>query len=349
MISIEVDGKSAEVPEGCSVKEALQILGFEITMFPSTEALFMPCQTGGCGSCALDIDGQLTPACISKVHQGMKIKTDASSLTPRRVVGGFMAHKVGGVGTPWWIKSEGGFIEVACFTSGCNFCCPQCQNWRFAYLNPGDPLTPGEAARLMTATKRRYGVSRIAVSGGECTLNRPWLVQYLRLLKEQNPESHLHVDTNGSILTKDYLEDLIQVGMTDLGLDLKAIRASTFQEITGLVDEELALKYMETAWQAARYLHDTHPEVFLGIGIPYNQELIGIDEIRAMGEKIAEIDPWIQVSALDYRPEFRRPDLVKPSFWDMMQVHAVLRDCGLESVICQTERGKIGPTGRLLM
>ena len=78
MISIEVDGKSAEVPEGCSVKEALEILGFEITMFPSTEALFMPCQTGGCGSCALDIDGQLTPACISKVHQGMKIKTDAS-------------------------------------------------------------------------------------------------------------------------------------------------------------------------------------------------------------------------------------------------------------------------------
>ena len=157
------------------------------------------------------------------------------------------------------------------------------------------------------------------------------------------------MDTNGSILTKDYLEDLIQVGMTDLVLDLKAISASTFQEITGLVDEELALKYMETAWQAAKYLHDSHPEVFLGIGIPYNRELISIDEIREMGEKIAQIDPWIQVSALDYRPEFRRPDLVKPSFRDMMQVHAVLRDCGLESVICQTERGKIGPTGRLLM
>ena len=136
--------------------------------------------------------------------------------------------------------------------------------------------------------------------------------------------------------------------MTDIDMDLKAIRVSSFQEITGLVDEELVLKYMETAWQAAKYLHDTHPEVFMGIGIPYNSELISIDEIRAIGEKIAEIDPWIQVCALDYRPEFRRPDLVKPSFWEMLQVHGILRDCGLESVICQTERGKIGPTGRLL-
>jgi len=233
------------------VKDALEMLGFEITMFPSPEALFMPCQTGGCWSCSLDIDGQLKPACISKVFQGMKIKTDASSLTPHRVVGGFMGHKVGGVGTPWWLKSDGGFIEVACFTAGCNFCCPQCQNWLFAYLNSGDPLTLGEAAGQMTQTKHRYGVERIAVSGGECTLNRPWLVQYLSLLKEQNPDSHLHVDANGSILTKDYLEDLVEAGMTDIGIDLKAIRTSTFQEITGLVEEELALKYMETAWQAA--------------------------------------------------------------------------------------------------
>jgi pyruvate formate lyase activating enzyme len=115
MISIEVDGKSAEVPEGCSIKEALELLGFEISMFPSPEALFMPCQTGGCWSCAQDIDGQLKPACISKVYQGMRIKTDAS---------------------------DGGFIEVACFTAGCNFCCPQCQNWRFTYLNSGDLSSP---------------------------------------------------------------------------------------------------------------------------------------------------------------------------------------------------------------
>jgi pyruvate formate lyase activating enzyme len=52
--------------------------------------------------------------------------------------------------------------------------------------------------------------------------------------------------------------------MTDIGIDLKALRVSTFQEITGLVDEALARRYMETAWKAVKYLHDNHPQVFLG-------------------------------------------------------------------------------------
>ena len=48
MASIEVDGIAVEVPEGSSVIEALEALGFQITMIPSDPGLFMPCQTGGC-------------------------------------------------------------------------------------------------------------------------------------------------------------------------------------------------------------------------------------------------------------------------------------------------------------
>jgi pyruvate formate lyase activating enzyme len=346
MASIEINGIAVEVPEGSSIKETLEALDFEITIFPSDEGLFMPCQTGGCWSCAVDIDGELRPACVSKVQQGMKVKTSASNLTPRRIVGGFMGHRVGGVGTPWWLKGD--YIEVACFTAGCNFCCPQCQNWLFTYMSTGNPSTPEEAARQMTATRKQFGVGRIAISGGECTLNRRWLVQYLSHLSNLNPGACLHVDTNGSILTNDYLDDLVEAGMTDIGIDLKALRISTFQEITGLVDSALASRYMETAWKAVKYLHDNHPMVFIGIGIPYNKDLIGLEEIAEMGRRIAEIDPWLQVCALDYRPEFKRPDLTRPSYWEMFQAYGVLRDSGLESVICQTEKGIIGPMGRLL-
>jgi pyruvate formate lyase activating enzyme len=52
MVLIEVDGKSTEVLEGTSIKQVLEALGFQITMFPSDPGLFMPCQTGGCWSCA---------------------------------------------------------------------------------------------------------------------------------------------------------------------------------------------------------------------------------------------------------------------------------------------------------
>jgi pyruvate formate lyase activating enzyme len=346
MVFVEVDGMPVDVPAGTPVKEVLEALGVHFVAFPSERGIFMPCQTGGCWSCSLDIDGELRPICISDAQEGMRIKTDAAGLTPKRLVGGFIAHRVGGVGTPWWL--DGKCVEVACFTGGCNFCCPQCQNWRFAYMGAGEPLTPEEAARQMTATRKRYGVERIAISGGECTLNRRWLIRYLKLLKDYNPGARLHLDTNGSILTGDYLDDLVEAGMTDIGIDLKALRAATFQEITGLVDEALAYRYMETAWQAVEYLHDHHPQVFMGIGIPYNKDLIGLDEIGEMGRRIAEIDPWLQVCALDYRPEFKRQDIARPTYWEMLQIYAILRESGLESVICQTERGKIGPMGRLI-
>ena len=348
MTTIEVDGRRIEVPSGFSVKEALEKLGYDTTMYPSDKGLFMPCQVGGCWACALEIDGEAIPACTTQVQEGMRIKTGAPRGTPRRMVAGFMGHKAGGVGTPWWLESGLGFIEAVCFTSGCNLCCPQCQNWRFAYMDAGELLSPEEAAERMTETKKQCGVERIAVSGGECTINRPWLVSFICLLREKNPIARIHVDTNGTILTKDYIDELVGAGMTDIGIDLKALRLSTFMEITGLLDENLASRYLETAWQAARYVHDSYPQVFLGIGIPFNQELISTQEVQEMGERIARMDPWIQVCALDYRPEFRRPELIRPSFYEMLQIHCLLRDSGLESVVCQTERGKIGPAGRLL-
>ncbi|MCX8176672.1 MAG: 4Fe-4S cluster-binding domain-containing protein, partial [Candidatus Bathyarchaeota archaeon] len=82
----------------------------------------------------------------------------------------FMGHSVGGVGTPWNLKSQG-FIEVAAFTAGCNFRCPQCQNWSITYRGKEDfehyILTPKEAAKIMTEVRKEYQVNRMAISGGE--------------------------------------------------------------------------------------------------------------------------------------------------------------------------------------
>lgn len=231
--SIDLDGKAAEVPQESTVKHIPQFLGYPVSGFPGDPGMFMPCRTGGCWACAMDINGRLAPACITPVNQGIKIKMDARSLIPRRLVGGFMAHRIGGVGTPWWLIKDG-YLEAACFTAGCNFLCPQCQNWRFSFLGLGDPLTPEEAAKVMTSTRKRFGVDRLAISGGECTLNRMWLVQYLENLRDMNPGARLHVDTNGSILTEDYLDELVQAGMTDIGIDLKALECKTFMGITGL-------------------------------------------------------------------------------------------------------------------
>lgn len=344
-ISIKVDDEIFSVPERITIKKALELCGYKPCGYPGEGDLFAPCRTGGCWSCSVLVDGELKPCCVTGVREGMDINTRADVI-PKRPVHGWMGHAVGGVGTPWQLKRSYGYIETACFTAGCNFRCPQCQNWTATYCGKEMALTPREASMLMTDARKTYRVDRMAISGGECTLNRKWLIQYLQELKKRNPDKNarFHVDTNGSILTEDYLDELVEAGMTDIGIDLKSLELDTFSRITGVDDKDLARKYLDTAWNAVKYLTDNFTDkVFLGIGIPYNRDLISLEEVRKMGEKINEIDEKVQVCVLDYRPAFRRTELRRPEYEEMVNVWNLLKGTGLKTVICQTARGHIGP------
>lgn len=346
-VSIELDGASLKVQAGLTVKEVLELSGYKVSKYPEHDSLFAPCETGGCWSCAVEVNSEPKPACSTTVRQGSTINTRLPEhYIPKRIVTGFNGHPVGGVGTPWWLKNKHGYIETACFTAGCNFRCPQCQNWDITYMGSGEASTPKEAARRMTAARQQFSVDRMAISGGESTLNRRWLLDYVRELKELNPDpnARIHVDTNGSILTRDYIDELVEAGMTDVGPDLKGFYLESFVRITEVQDRDLAERYHTTAWNAVRYLLEKYKDrVFTGVGIPYNRKLMSVQELEMMGEKLSEIDPEIQVCVLDYRPEFKRQNLVKPSYEEMEEVHRVLNGKGLKTVICQTERGHIGP------
>ena len=344
-ISIKVDGAIFSVPDRVTVKRALEMCGYEPCEFQGDGNLFSPCRTGGCWSCAVLVNGELRPCCVTAVKEWMNIDTK-TEVTPKRPVHGWMGHVVGGVGTPWRLKKLSGFIETACFTCGCNFQCGQCQNWTTTYNGREIALTPREAALLMSDSRRNYRVDRMAISGGECTLNRKWLIEYLTELKKKNTDdkAHFHVDTNGSILTPDYLDELVEAGMTDIGIDLKSFELNTFLQITDVNNQDIARKYLETAWNAVKYIVDHYPEkVFLGVGIPYNKDLISLDEIRKMGDKIRKIDENVQVCVLDYRPAFRRSYILRLEYDEMVNIRRILSGTGLKTVICQTAKGHIGP------
>ncbi len=116
-------------------------------------------------------------------------------------------HSVGGVGTPWRLKGKG-IIKAVVFACGCNLRCPQCQNWTTTYDGREKAFTPDEDAILMSKTRRRYGVDRMAISGGESALNKPWLIKYVEKLKKLNPDdkARIHIDTNATILTEEYID-----------------------------------------------------------------------------------------------------------------------------------------------
>ena len=346
-IGISIDGKDALVPEKVTLKKALETLGYQFTKIMD-DGIFVPCEVGGCWSCVVKIDGEFVRSCVTEVREGMKVEIQFQDNIPKRLIYNYSPHPAGGVGTPLEIKlnSGGRFIELVCFTCGCNFRCPQCQNWEIAYRgkpdrNVGEPRTPKEAVYIMNWLKERYKLDRLTVSGGECTLNRPWLVSYVRELRRSNPGSktRIHIDTNGSLLVPDYIDELVEAGMTDIGIDLKSLELDTFMRITGVINRELAEKYLTTAWKAVEYITERYKDkLFLGIGIPFNREFTSIEEIRGAGGEIHSIDPELQVCLLDYRGEFRSR-ISQPDPEEMRNVLRILKECGLKKAICQTTEG----------
>jgi pyruvate formate lyase activating enzyme len=341
-----IDGEVYTVFENQTILNVLEFLGYKTADYPQDDAIFTPCKTGGCWSCAVLVNGELKPSCTTPIEDGMEIITDVKKTIPQRIITGFQGHHVGGVGTPKNIEpiSPLGYLEVACFASGCLYRCPTCQNWEVVYLSNSAAFTPKIAARKLSAIRKQFRVDRMAISGGESTLNRKWLIQFVSQLKHLNQDSsaRIHVDTNASILTPEYIDELVQAGLTDIGPDLKGIQLETFMKITNLKEVNLAEKYFTTSWNAVKYILDNYyDKIFLGVGIPYNKEFMTLEELQEMGSKLAKWEPDLQITVLDYRPEFRAKHINRPSEYEMKQVKDILNETGLTSVICQTLYGYI--------
>lgn len=186
----------------------------------------------------------------------------------------------------------------------------------------------------------------MAISGGESTLNRRWLIEFVRTLKILNPNKNarIHIDTNAVCLTKDYIDELIEVGMTDIGPDIKGLELGTFIKITNVKEIELAKKLWSNNWKTIEYLLKSYfDKIFVGIGIPYNKSFMSLDEIYGIGERLTNLQPEVQVCVLDYRPEFRKREITRPSYSEMKQVQQILREAGLKRVYCQTSKSLIPP------
>lgn len=79
-VSINVDGKDVEVPEGTNLVEALKTIGIETPHFCYHQDLPV---SGNCRQCMVETDGPrgmgLAIACYTPVRAGMKVATDRSS------------------------------------------------------------------------------------------------------------------------------------------------------------------------------------------------------------------------------------------------------------------------------
>ena len=153
-----VDGTSVVVAGGSSVRDALRRLGIEAgeNRGATDGGNGASCDTGGCWSCAVLIDGLPARSCVTPVRDGMEIVTAAEALRltePRRLVT---------VMRPYPHR------HPSVFAHGCNYHCGACHNWEMTFASCGNVLTPQEtAAALRIDVQEDYWVG---ISGGEPTL-----------------------------------------------------------------------------------------------------------------------------------------------------------------------------------
>lgn len=142
-IDVTVNGRPLSVPQQITIRRAMELAGLSFGVSWEEGDVPAPCGTGGCYSCIVLADGQAVRACVSPVREGMAIETALpAEYVPRRIIHGPQGHAVGGKATPWWLKVERRYIEVAIWTAGCNLRCPQGQNYTTTYDGTGQPMTP---------------------------------------------------------------------------------------------------------------------------------------------------------------------------------------------------------------
>mgnify|MGYP000574840478 CR=1 FL=1 len=60
------------------------------------------------------------------------------------------------------------------------------------------------------------------------------------------------------LLTPRYVDELVEIGANNIGVEPKGLHLETFMDISGIGDRELAERYLKTSWEAAKYLIDNY-------------------------------------------------------------------------------------------
>jgi pyruvate formate lyase activating enzyme len=324
-VKVSVNGIVYSVPSRITISRALEILGIRSPNTTDNSHDEDLCRSGGCFKCAVLVDGQLARGCSTEVLEGMEIvatEEDIEELPPLRVVS--------------QLPSPLHTNVVSIFTHGCNFSCGFCHNWDTTFSSTGRPLTPQELARFLDGQLRSSETPRLGISGGEPTLNRRWLVDFIEELKMRHRDLRIQVDTNASLLTGDYLDELYDAGMTDISPDIKASEVGTFMKVTGVDNRELARRYLETSWQAIEYIVSEYSrKLYYVVAIPYHPAVISGDEIHAIGKRLASLDKNMDVNLIEYQPAFRMRYEEELSREEIERVKSLLNDAGLKKVWCQ--------------
>ena len=132
---------------------------------------------------------------------------------------------------------DGPGIRFVVFMQGCHLRCKYCQNHDTLDINAGKIYTVNEMSEKILKYKNYFIASGggVTFSGGEPLLQYSFLIELIKLLKQEN--IHVAIDTSGSVDINDSIKELID--LTDLFLlDIKCINDEICKKLTGFSNKQ---------------------------------------------------------------------------------------------------------------
>ncbi len=131
---------------------------------------------------------------------------------------------------------DGPGVRSVLFLTGCPFRCLYCHNPDTWEINPNYWITPQEAFEKLIRFKPYWkDHGGVTISGGEPLVQIDFVIEFARLLKENN--IHVAIDTSGATFntSEEYLKKFDELlSVIDLILlDIKCIDKELHQKITG--------------------------------------------------------------------------------------------------------------------
>ncbi|MBC7100655.1 MAG: radical SAM protein [Methanobacteriales archaeon] len=181
--------------------------------------------------------------------------------------------------------------EIACRVwitlSGCNFKCRGC--FSNARKPTGKPLTTEELVKLVRKSSQEYYgklPEEILITGGEPTLDRDYLIELISKLNF----AHIILETNAYLLDEEYIKELVEAGVKEFMVDLKAIDDKKHKWYTGFSNKKI-LKNIKTIQENAKIVIKTL----------YIPGFVEEDEIKKIAKYIASINPQIEYRINDFK------------------------------------------------
>ena len=187
---------------------------------------------------------------------------------------------------------DGPGVRFVAFMQGCKMRCKYCHNPE-TWSVKGNCYTPKEVFDKVWKLKNYYKNGGVTVSGGEPLLQLDFLIEFFKLLKEEN--IHTAIDTAGQPFSfeKEFITKFDELlNYTDLFLlDIKMIDRKKHKELTSQDNENIL--------QMAKYLSEKNKKIWIRyVLVPDYTD--APDDIRHLKEFVDTLNNVEKIEVLPY-------------------------------------------------